>query len=385
MGEASGALLGHPSTRQAPPRLSVILPTYNEAEGLGDVLDRIGVALADVPHEVVVVDDDSPDGTWRVAERRAARDPCVRVLRRVGERGLATAVMAGLRAARGEFVAVMDADGQHPPEALPLLLDAAASTEADVAIASRRVAGGEDDGLSRARLVASGGATLLARLALPTVRRARLRDPMSGFFLARASSLPPLERMSPRGYKILLELLVAAQPRRVVEVPFRFAPRASGASKLGGRVVGAYLAHLASLARREPRNRRFARFALVGLSGVLVNLAPLALAQRWLAGAGALLALAASLAAREIAVLWNFAWNDALTFRDRRASRPFLSRLARWHVVTLASTAAYLACDAGLLALGASALAAAAAGVLVGLALNWTGAERWTYSSPSAV
>src|SRR5581483_11708626 len=227
MGEASGALLGHPSTRQAPPRLSVILPTYNEAEGLGDVLDRIGVALADVPHEVVVVDDDSPDGTWRVAERRAARDPCVRVLRRVGERGLATAVMAGLRAARGEFVAVMDADGQHPPEALPLLLDAAASTEADVAIASRRVAGGEDDGLSRARLVASGGATLLARLALPTVRRARL-------VAASAGAHEPARLQDPPG----AARGRAAAPRRRGPLPLRAARlgRLQAGRPRGGRL-----------------------------------------------------------------------------------------------------------------------------------------------------
>ncbi|MEA3201622.1 MAG: dolichol-phosphate mannosyltransferase [Thermoplasmata archaeon] len=380
MGEASAATRAVEPSRR-PPRISVVLPTYNEAGSIEATLAAVGLALEGIPHEILVVDDDSPDGTWRLAQR----DPRVRVIRRVGERGLATAVIAGIREATGEHVAVMDADGQHPPEALPRMLAAAEATRADVVVASRHAAGGEDAGLSRARLVASWGAALLARLALPAVRRAKVRDPMSGFFLVRRDALRPLDALHPRGYKILLEVLVSAQPARVVEVPFRFAPRETGVSKLSRRVLGAYVAHLVSLARRDGSNKRFARFALVGLSGMLVNLLPLALAAPLLAGASPLAILLAGLVAREGAVLWNFAWNDAFTFRDRRASRGLLARLARWHVVTLAATIAYLACDAALLALRVPPLPAAAAAILVGLALNWRGADAWTYSGPSVV
>src|SRR5581483_7193253 len=203
------------------PSLSVVLPTYNEAEGIASAIEGVSQALAGVEHEILVVDDDSPDGTWRVAQA----DPRVRVLRRQGERGLATAVIAGFREARGEFVAVMDADGQHPASLLPRLLESARAQKAVIAVASRHAPGGSDEVFVGARRRISRGAIMAAQAALPSVRERKVTDPVSGFFLVRRDALPPLDTLHPRGYKILLELLTR-MPGPVVEVPFRFQARA---------------------------------------------------------------------------------------------------------------------------------------------------------------
>lgn len=220
--------------------VSVVLPTYNERDCLGPLAPRLDSALAPWTHEIIVVDDDSPDGTGELVTELGRRGPWVLRTRR-GERGLAGAVLAGFEVARGTVVVVMDADGSHPPETLPALVRAVLGG-ADLALASRFVPGGSDRGLHGIRRAVSWGASRLAR---PLTN---VRDPMSGYFAVRRALLSGVA-LTPVGYKIGLEVLVKCRPARVTEVPFVFEGRIAGTSKLGSRQVAAYVEHIVRLYR----------------------------------------------------------------------------------------------------------------------------------------
>ena len=234
-----------------PPRVSVILPTYREAENLPHLLPRISESLraAGYAHEIIIVDDDSADSTRAVCERLAADLP-VRLVVREGERGLATAVVRGMQEAEGDVLVVMDADGSHPPTALPELVAAVADGAHDLAIGSRYVPGGStDEGHGVLHRLNSHAATLLAR---PLTRA---HDPMSGFLALRKETVEQGDALTPVGYKIGLELIVkchleGAGPgggRRIIEIPIDFGVRVHGASKLGVRAQIDYLRHLGRL------------------------------------------------------------------------------------------------------------------------------------------
>ena len=232
-----------------PPRLSVLVPTRNEADNVEPLLERIERCRDLAGCEVVFVDDsddDTPARIARAAERLPAR--ILLVARRPGERdgGLGGAVLAGMRAASGDWLCVMDADLQHPPELIPDLLARAEATAADLVLASRLAPGGSVDSMGRGRAFFSRFlAWITARLFAE--RMAGVTDPMTGFFLVRRAALRP-ELLRPDGFKILLEILVRTPELRLAEVPFRFDARHSGRSKAGIREVmrlGRALARLA--------------------------------------------------------------------------------------------------------------------------------------------
>ena len=244
---ADGAAPGpkrHYPGRLRPPRpngvdLSVILPTYNERPALEALAPRLERSVAPYEAEFLVVDDGSPDGTEAWVRSRGATGRW-RLIERGARLGLATAVVAGIEQARGEIVVVMDADGSHPPETIPRLVEPVRSGRAELALASRFVPGGADPGLAGWRRAISWGATELAR-PLTSVR-----DPKSGFFATRRE-LFGRARLAPTGYKIGLEVLVRCRPAPVAEVPFVFAPRLAGESKLGARQIGSYVRHVGRL------------------------------------------------------------------------------------------------------------------------------------------
>ena len=256
--------------------ISIVLPTYNEARSIQEVLRRGSEALrkAGEDHELIVVDDSSPDRTADLAEALANEIP-VRVLRRPGRQGLATAVVDGWSIARGDVLGVMDADLQHPPEVLTRLARAVQDPNVDVAIATRSgPGGGAAADWRRTRRLTSWMARHLAACVLPRTL-ADLSDPMSGMFLVRARALQGV-RLEPTGYKILLEVLGKAHYRELVEVPFVFQARTLGSSKLGTRESLQYLAHLARLARSTGQLRSWIRYAAVGFTGAVVNVGVLA-------------------------------------------------------------------------------------------------------------
>ncbi len=227
----------------APIEVSVIVPTLRERASLAVLLPRLFKVLdeANLHSEIVIVDDDSRDGTDLLCAEFAKRRP-VRLITRRGQSGLATAVLTGLAESTGEICAVMDADGSHPPEVIPALVDAARSPFCDVAIGSRYARGGStDDQWSIFRRANSRAATLLAR------GLTRAADPMAGFFAIKRSQLRRAKKLSPVGYKILLEVIVRCDCRRVVEVPIHFQDRALGESKMSVAQQWQYLKHLARL------------------------------------------------------------------------------------------------------------------------------------------
>ena len=236
------------------PKISVVLPTFNEREALRILGPRLSRSLAEFDSEVIVVDDASPDGTANVVEELGRMGP-FRLISRPSRRGLASAVLDGFAQARGDVVAVMDADGSHPPERLPDVLRPVLSGEVEFAIVSRGVKGGDYGDLEPSRRIVSAIASWLVR-PLTTVH-----DPMSGFF---AFDRKILDRASlaPTGFKIGLEIMVRCRPVGIREVPYHFAPRLAGASKLGPEEIGGFLIHLARLyatslgpSRRASRTR----------------------------------------------------------------------------------------------------------------------------------
>ena len=324
-----------PAKTDRPIRLSLVIPTYNERKNVGELVEQL-TALLDPElgeaYELIVVDDDSPDRTWEFAAELAARYAKLRVVRRQGERGLSTAVIRGWQVARGEILAVIDADLQHPPE-VTVKLWRAIENNADLTVASRHVEGGGVSDWSFARRILSRGAQLLGLLLLPGVL-GRVSDPMSGYFMVRRSALAGA-KLNPLGYKILVEVLGRGTVRAIGEVGYVFRERSEGESKVTWWLYLEYLRHLARLRLSSPSTVRFLRFAVVGLSGVAVDMAFLYL----LSDPRALgLGLTRSKAiAAELAVINNFLWNDAWTFRDlvgsQRGGRAKFLRFIKFNIV----------------------------------------------------
>lgn len=232
-------------------RTSLVLPTYNEADNLPQLLTLLGDKSLGCVDEIIVVDDNSPDGTWEIVESYGRKDPRVRGIRRVGRRGLSGAVVEGFQAARGDILGVMDADLSHDPAVLPEMIRRIEGG-ADVVVGSRRIPGGGADKWPWHRHVTSGAATSLAKMVLPLP----LSDPMSGYFVLRREIFEGVkDRLRPKGYKILLEILWRARPCRIEEVPFVFKDRKQGYSKLTPKVMLHLLQSLVELRFSSSRIR----------------------------------------------------------------------------------------------------------------------------------
>ncbi|HEX8710485.1 MAG TPA: polyprenol monophosphomannose synthase [Terracidiphilus sp.] len=233
-------------------KLVILIPTRDEAANIPSLLTRIRSALdpAEILYEILVVDDDSRDGTAELVSAAARADDRIRLLIRRGERGLSGAILHGWRHSDAEILGVMDADLQHPPELLPALLTAILEGR-DLAIASRYVPGGMLRGWNPIRRLFSAAAICAAQPL--QCKGMRVQDPLSGFFLVRRRCLDGVF-FQKAGFKLLLEILVRSHIRSVQEIPFTFGPRHAGRSKAGVRIAFDYIALLARLYRE-----RFAR------------------------------------------------------------------------------------------------------------------------------
>lgn len=231
------------------PKLGLVIPTLNEAGNILHLLDRLQTALepTKIAYELIVVDDDSQDGTADVAREYAEEDSRVTVLGRKGLRGLAGAVIHGWANTDASLLGVIDADLQHPPEVLPQLLNSVLGGK-DIAIASRYATNANDSvgDWNKARRLISRVSTLATA---PLQRKdLRIKDPMSGFFVVRRQCVEGID-LQLQGFKILLEILVKGRIRSAAEIPFHFATRQSGASKADFRVALHYFALLGKLSR----------------------------------------------------------------------------------------------------------------------------------------
>jgi dolichol-phosphate mannosyltransferase len=242
-----GALAIDPAPAPGGPRLSLIIPTYNEGKNVAELVRQLTELLEPRlgdGYELIVIDDDSPDRTWEIAAGLTARYPKLRVMRRQGERGLSSAVIRGWQAARGEVLAVIDADLQHPPEITVALWDRIEAGD-DLAVGSRHVAGGGVSDWSPVRRALSRGAQVLGLVILPGVV-GRVSDPMSGYFMVRRRALAGVT-LHPLGYKILIEVLGRGKIRAIGEVGYVFRERSVGESKVTARIYVEYLRHLLRL------------------------------------------------------------------------------------------------------------------------------------------
>lgn len=291
--------------------LSVVIPTFKERDNVSELLRRLELALGGIAWEAIFVDDNSPDGTADQVKTIAARDPRVRCLRRVGRRGLAGACIEGILSSSAPYVAVIDADLQHDERILPQMLEKLVSG-ADLVAATRYVAGGSAESFGTARSLISRLATRLVRRLLSTP----LSDPMSGFFMMRRSRFDPIaDRLTPAGFKILLDIATTADPSLVIaEQPYSFGTREQGESKFDLTVGLEFLGLLLSKLASGWLDPRFIFFAIVGTTGLVVNVAVLELVL-FLTSASFPVAQSVGTFA---ALTSNFLLNNMLTYRDRR-------------------------------------------------------------------
>ncbi|MGZ4932673.1 MAG: glycosyltransferase [Halobacteriota archaeon] len=353
---------------------SIVIPTYNERDNIQELLERTHRSMEPLgtSYELIIVDDDSPDKTWELASQYADAYH-VRTVRRRGKRGLATAVLEGFSAARYDIIVVMDADLQHPPEKVPLLLSCV-QNGADIAVGNRFIENGTSAGFSFLGYTASKAAGTLARTLFREVRN--VKDIESGFFAFKKDIIAHAD-LRPIGYKILLELLVQGSYSTVTEVGYTFGKREAGASKLGVKNSVAYLRHISSLFYRSGEFRRFAQFCAVGGAGAVLNLALLYVLTELGMFYGA-----AGLIAIEVGLLSNFVLNRSWTFKDRGVAgfKSTMAALGRDHAVRVVGIILNLAILLILTSLfGVFYLLSQLIGLIVGMVWNYGGNQWWTW------
>jgi dolichol-phosphate mannosyltransferase len=287
--------------------LTIIIPTFNEAPNVAELVRRIQLAVAGTDAEIVFVDDSTDETPAVIADVAALATMPVRLLHRdEPQGGLSGAVLEGMAIANSDWCLVMDGDLQHPPEVIPSLVSRARRGDVDVVVASRYVGEGTAHGLANGvRTLVSRASTLVTKAMFP-IRLRDCTDPMTGFFLVHRPSVVP-DELQPRGFKILLELL-ARRPFRVAEIPFDFAERFGGESKASLVQGFRFLMQLAML-----RFGRLSGFALVGGLGAVANIAIVAL----LTSLG-MSYLVASIIAAEVTIIGNFILLERFVFSDLR-------------------------------------------------------------------
>jgi dolichol-phosphate mannosyltransferase len=317
------------------PQLSVIVPTFNERDNVVKLFRKLETALAGVAWEVIFVDDNSPDGTWKVVRELAAQDRRVRCLHRIGRRGLSGACIEGILASSAPYVAVIDADLQHDESRLPAMLVHLQDGGADLVVGSRYIEGGSADSFNRTRLGVSMAATAVAKRLLAI----KISDPMSGFFMIRRDRFEELApALSVQGFKILLDIVATARGSlRIVEVPFVFGERQHGESKLDSMVALDFFGLVLAKLTRDAVSLRFLMFALVGSIGLAVHLITLGIVFEL---RPASFTVAQAIAAF-VAMTSNFLLNNVLTYRDQR--------LKGWTILR-GLVVFYLVCAVGLMA-----------------------------------
>jgi dolichol-phosphate mannosyltransferase len=295
------------------PTLSVVVPTYRESANIPVLFERIKTALDGLPWEMIVVDDDSPDGTADVAFALASADRRLRCLRRVNRSGLAGAVVEGWMSSSADFVAVIDGDLQHDETILADMYRALAEGKGNLAIGTRVGIEAKTDGLSPARRKLSDlGAWFFRR-----VVGAPITDPMSGFFMLRRDIVARLApRLSADGFKILVDIVLSAGDElKIVEAPYRFRKRAAGESKLTPLVALDFVGLVGHHASGGLLPIRFVLFALVGAIGLVVHIVALAALRSW---SGTLDFISEQLFATLVAMASNFVLNNEITYRPYR-------------------------------------------------------------------
>ena len=317
------------------PELCVVIPVLNERDNIAPMVARLEAVLAGVAWEVIYVDDDSTDGTREAVRAVAQGNPRVRLLHRIGRRGLASAFIEGAQATLATNIAAIDGDLQHDETVLPKMLAVLREGAADIVVGSRHVAGGGMGQFAAARVGMSNFATMLAR----PVLRTPISDPMSGFFmLPRTVFDRAVRRLSAMGFKILLDIAASLpEPPRIRELPYEFRTRQHGESKLDAGVLRDYVLLIVDKLVGHILPVRFVLFAGVGAVGIAAHLLVLRLFHHTLDFDF----YTAQTIATAMAILGNFLLNNIFTFRDRRLKGwRFLVGLATFAAISAVGAAA---------------------------------------------
>jgi len=348
------------------PELTVVLPAFNESANIPIMVERLSRALAGIDWEVIVVDDNSPDGTSAVSRALGAEDRRVRCIRRIGRRGLAGACIEGMLASQARFVAVMDADLQHDETLLAAMVAKLRDGDTDLVAASRYIEGVTGSGFSAGRAKASQWSTALARKLL----KVELTDPMSGFFMLRRDVIDELApKLSTQGFKILLDIAATGRGLlRVTEMPYVFGARLHGESKLDARVALDFGQLLLAKLTNDAVSYRFVLFCLVGATGIGVHMAALYTVHALgVPGFGLQQTIATM-----IAIAWNYVFNNAYTYRDQRLTGwAFVRGLAVFELVCSVGAISNIGIASLLYTGGPSWWVAGLAGALMGAVWNY--------------
>ncbi|MFC1925251.1 glycosyltransferase [Chloroflexota bacterium] len=319
--------------------LSIIAPVYNEAGNLPTFIKAISNSLSEIEHEIIIVDDNSPDGTGKLADELAKEYDTIRVIHRAGKLGVASAIAEGVTVARGEVIGTINSDMQQPPELLPVMLEQIG--EHDIVIGSRFVAGGHNEEVLWRRVVSKGAITM-ARVLLPQIRN--VKDPVAGFFLFKREVVADAQ-MSPEslsgnvsiGIKFLPLLLVKGCYNSVIEVPYTFTRRKSGKSKFALRDYFKYIRFVLNLMKTSGEFKRVAKFCLIGGSGFATNMGLFILLTDKLD----LYYRVSAICSWEITMIYMFIMNELWTFRDLRRSGTFnaFKRFLKFNILRLPNQA----------------------------------------------
>ena len=362
-------------------RVSIVLPTYNERGNIEPLLAQLLPLQHQLDLELLVVDDDSTDGTAELVRQLARSEPRLRLIRRVGRSGLASAIKEGLLDATGDIAVVMDSDGQHEPASVLQAITTLQERDLDLVIGSRFHPDAQIHGLSGRRERGSSWANASARFSLPK-RYAELSDYMSGFFALRLESLQPVIRaVDVNGFKFLYELLAVSRGRlQVGEVPLQFQARSYGNSKLDLAIFWDFLISILHSLSLRLLPRRAISFGLVGASGVVVQL----LATKLLMGLAGLSFGAALPLAVVVAASSNYLINNALTFRFQRLQGAALLRgLLKFLLVASLPVLANVGLASAFYNFVArDTVWAQLAGILVVFVWNYAASSRFVWNTP---
>lgn len=308
---SSAAPVAPPPGLRPAPDVSIVAPTYNERTNIRPLIQAVTAAMAGRTWEMIIVDDDSPDGTYLEVLALAKEGAPVRCIRRVGRRGLASAVVEGAMSASGDIICVMDADMQHDESILPRMLDILQTTDTDLVVGSRHVEGGSMGDFTATRRRMSNFATWSSR----SLIGAAISDPMSGFFMTRRAVFDAaIYDLSQQGYKILLDIITSSpRPLKIAEVPYVFRDRNSGESKVDAMIIAEYAFLLIEKLTRGLIPPRFVLFSFVGGLGLLVHLAVLNSIKEL-----GVEFLPAQAEATLAAMTFNYLLNNSITYRTDR-------------------------------------------------------------------
>lgn len=352
--------------------LSVIIPTYNEKENIKKLLENLYKEFKDnkINGEVIIVDDNSPDKTGEIVEKLKKRYKTLQIIHRKGKLGLSSAVLEGFAVSKSSILGVMDADLSHPAEKVPEMFKAIKNNEAEFVIGSRYIKNGKIVGWGAYRKVLSKGATLFARVFT------KVKDPMTGFFMIQKKCIEN-KKLNPKGFKILLEIIIKADYKNVKEIPITFVNRTEGKSKAGFGEIFYYLQNLVGyLPHKKSVIGEFFKFAFVGLIGTIINLLILYSLTEYFG----IYYLFSAIFSFVIAATSNFFFNKIWTFKEK-AREETLKKYAQFFSVSVAALIInllflYIFTEV----FGIYYLISQAIAIGIALIINFTGNKIWTFA-----